>query len=218
MRILLVFSLILFIACNNSSKDTDKKGGKIYSMSDNQEGAEEITCWGIGPIELDSDMQVVEEKAGKANVSQDSLFLEGNFEGFITKVWKDTAKEIVIHWKEKQAPFSNIEFLEISRPESPYHFMNGIKIGTGLKEIEKLNGGTAITLYGFGWDYGGTFVDFNKGKLAGDIPCFGGVFSLPDSADTEAVKELLGDIKISSSQPAFDKYEPVLSVIRVKSI
>ncbi|PWG80173.1 hypothetical protein [Pararcticibacter amylolyticus] len=214
---LLLFLAVFFLACNSSDKHK-KTGGKIFSIADNQEGEDEITCWGIGGIELDNDLTSLEEKAGKENVSMDSLFLEGDFDGFVTTLWKGSDREIVVHWKENQAPYTNIEFLEISRPSSPYHFVNGIKIGTSLNDIVKLNGDTPVSLYGFGWDYGGTFVDFNKGKLAGEIPCFGGVFALPDSLHTEDVKTVMGDMKISSADPVFKKYQASLEKIRVRNL
>ncbi|RXF69795.1 hypothetical protein [Arcticibacter tournemirensis] len=217
MRVFLFLSILLFAACNNSSDKGDKAAKKIQSIDTASEGGSEITCWGIGDIDLDNDMQSLTGKVGKANVTQDSLFKEGSFEGFVTTLWKGSPKEIIVHWKEKKEPYQTIDHLEITSPESPYHFVNGIKIGTTLKEMEKLNGGTAISLYGFGWDYGGTFISFNKGKLAGDIPCFGGVFALPENVETSDTKDVMGDSKISSSHAAFTKYDPKLVTIRVKN-
>ncbi len=217
MRVFLVLSILFFAACNNSSDKGDKSAKKIQSIEAANEGGNEITCWGIGDIDLDNDMQSITEKVGETNVTQDSLFKEGSFEGFVTTLWKGSPKEIIVHWKEKKKPYQTIDHLEITHSESPYHFVNGIKIGTTLKEMEKLNGGAAIDLYGFGWDYGGTFVSFNKGKLAGDIPCFGGVFALPENAEPGETKEIMGDTKISSSHTAFAKYDPKLVIIRVKN-
>ncbi len=215
MRIFFILSALLLFACNNPSGSGNKQAGKVYSIAGNQDGGEEITCWGIGEIDLDDDMASLEEKVGRKGLSQDSLMKEGAFEGFVTKLWKGTAKEIVVHWKEKKAPYAVIDYLEVVQPASPYHFANGIKIGTSLNDIIKLNGGTAVNLYGFGWDYGGTFIDFGKGKLAGDIPCFGGVFALPDNIKTDDSREITGDIKITSSHPALKNYEVKLVAIRV---
>ena len=61
----------------------------------------------------------------------------------------------------------------------------------------------------------GTFVDFNKGKLAGDMPCFGGVFQLKTTTASGNVQQLMGDQKISSSNPAFKTHEAELKTIRI---
>lgn len=144
------------------------------------------------------------------------MWLEGQFEGFITSVWRGSPGEIVVHWKEKQAPYKTIDHLEISHPESPYHFVNGIKIGMTLNELVELNGGTPVSLYGFGWDYGGTFIDFNKGKLSGDLPCFGGVFALSDPNKMDP--SVTGDRPVSSANEAFKDNQPILRVIRLKHL
>ena len=217
MRIALFLSLFVWSSCNqrqagNSAADTSKQVQPVEFAEGN---ITEITCWGVGDIELGDDFRTIEEKAGQQNISQDSLFLEGDFQGVFTTLWKGQDKEIEIHWKEKQAPFKTINYLEINRPGSPYQLTNGIKIGTSLKEIEKLHG-RPLNLFGLGWDYGGTFIDFGQGKLQGDIPCFGGVFSIDDSA-YDAAKDIIGDKKVSSDNPAFDKIEAKLIKIRISN-
>ena len=218
MRVSLFLCALLFLSCNrspkSSSQDTKTTFGKGISAADDESG-NNITCWGIGPIEFGDDLAIVEEKAGKKNVYTDSLFLEGNFERLVTKLWKGTPREITIYWAEEQPPFKTIKSLEISHPNSPYQFNNGIKIGSSIAEIVNLNGGEEIKLYGFGWDKGGTFIDFGKGKLKGDLPCFGGVFDLKTKASDKDVEAVMGDHQITSSAPAFGKYKAVLSVIRV---
>lgn len=218
MRIFLILFVLVILACNSPSGSSDGKGsGKIYSIESGQGQSDQITCWGIGDIDLDNDAASLQELAGKEKLSFDSLMIEGTFNGFNTKIWKGTNREVVVHWKEKKLPCSSIDYLEISASQSPYHFANGIKIGSRLSEIVKLNGGKAIHLYGFGWDNGGTFIDFNKGKLAGDIPCFGGIFSLPKNLSAADINPVLGDKKISSQNPVLMKYDPVLTVIRVRN-
>ncbi len=217
MRIPLFLSLLALSSCgqrqtSNSAADTSKH---VRPVEFSEGNIAEITCWGVGDIELGDDFKAIEEKVDKQNISKDSLFLEGDFQDVFTTLWKGQDKQIEIHWKEKQAPFKTIDYLEINRPDSPYQFTNGIKIGTSLKEIERLNG-RPLNLYGFGWDYGGTFIDFGQGKLQGDIPCFGGVFSINDSA-YDTAKEILGDKKVSSDNAAFDKTETKLIKIRISN-
>lgn len=208
--------LVLLTACNqapkNSSKETSKQKSQVEEISrDNNQ----ITCWGIGPLEFGDDPQMIEEKVGKENISIDSLFLEGDFDRQITKVWKGSSKEISILWQESKPPFKSIKTFEISHKDSPYKFNNGIGIGSTLKEIVALNGEEPINLYGFGWDYGGTFIDFGKGKLKGDLPCFGGVFQLQTEVGDAEVQQVMGDHAIISNLPALQKYPVQLTTIRV---
>jgi len=215
---LILFTLILVYACTGKKQtgnadDTSHAGNMSFSKSD--EDRFQITCWGVGDIDLDDDMASLEEKFGKENISQDSLFLEGMFETMITVLWKDKPEEISIRWKDNAGQGKTIDFLEIYRPGSPYHFANGIKIGTKLDEIVALNGDKPVFIYGFGWDYGGTFVDFGEGKLKGDIPCFGGVFGLDDEKSADGLSQILGDQKISSSHPVLKKHSASLLKIRI---
>lgn len=43
---------------------------------------------------------------------------------------------------------------------------HGVRVGTSLEELERLNGGPFI-FSGFGWDYGGNIYDWLGGKLEG---------------------------------------------------
>lgn len=208
--------LITLLACNNPSANRPDSEGDFPAKSDAAyAGNNQITCWGIADIEFEDTFSDIEEKAGKNNITLDSLFLEGTFERIVTTLWKGTNKEILIHWNESSPPFKTIKSLEISNPKSLYQFSNGIKIGSTLIELVKLNN-APISLYGFGWDYGGTFADFGKGKLAGDVPCFGGVFELKSGSEIQE-NALMGDKKISSSDSAFKNKEVKLKVIRISN-
>lgn len=209
------FALLLFImSCTNSPKVEEEAGDWLQGGDPT-----EITCWGIGEIELEDSYDILVDKAGLDHIKQDSLFKEGIFERVITRVWPDTEKEIVVHWKEKEAPLATIEMLELRDSSSVYHFTNGLRIGSTLQDLVKENGGVEFSFYGFGWDYSGTVTDFNSGKLSNSLPCFQGVLALPQEAseDTGAA-ELMGDKLINSSHPFFSKFNPRLVNIKIKSV
>lgn len=67
-------------------------------------------------------------------------------------LWKDTAA--------RRAPAS----VSIRNEKTFWKTDRGITIGTTLKTIEKLNG-RAFVLAGFGWDYGGTVLHGNGGRI-----------------------------------------------------
>lgn len=217
MKRLLYLPLMFLFSCTNNSFN------KLPSIAGLGESdlinSSEITCWGIAEIELEDSYATLVEKVDVKNLMQDSIFKEGVFQEMVTSIWKDSPKEIVVHWKEKQAPYVTIDNLEIKNSSSVYHFVNGIKIGTSLRELVKLNGGKGFSLWGFGWDNGGAIKDFNDGTLSGDLPCFRGVLALPDSVINEKdSKNLMGDRLIQSSDAVFAKYDPVLINIRIKNV
>lgn len=208
-----VLMLTALLACNNPSANRSSSEGNFSAQSEANDQTQ-ITCWGIGVIELEDSFSDIEKKAGHKGLSLDSVFLEGTFERVVTTLWKGTDKEITIRWKESVPPFKSIKTLEISNPASVYSFVNGIKIGSKLSDIAALNN-APVSLYRFGWDYGGTFVGFNKGTLAGDIPCFGGVFELVNTETAHDAASLMGDTEINSSDPGFENQDARLKVIRI---
>jgi hypothetical protein len=216
-RLFAFVSLIsVCIACGGKSArpagDTTETSAAM--PPDAREGEGQLTCWGAGPVEFGDDYEAVAEKVGEQNITADSLFLEGQFDRIVTAIWKGTPRELFVHWKERKAPYNTIEKIEISHPQSEYSFSNGIRVGTALAEIQKLNGDKPLNIYGFGWDYGGTFADFGGGKLKGDIPCFGGVFEV---AEGSPAPEVSGDKKISSADPALAGLQVKLKLVRIQN-
>ena len=223
----LIILLLFLTSCSNPQRSvTDASGSdsgatRSAYRTDNtfqtDSGSVIISCDGIGPVKLSHTLEELELITGKENIQQDSLFLEGNFEGLVTALWKGTPKEIIVHWKQRMPPFEDIKMLELNGTESLYRFSNGIKTGSQLREIVRLND-QPLTIYGFGWDYGGTFVSFNNGKLAKEIPCFGGVFELQYTGKfTDDLTPITGDHQIRSEEPALLKYGARLSKIRINN-
>jgi hypothetical protein len=87
----------------------------------------------------------------------------------------------------------------------------GVSIGTTLKELEKLNG-RPFKLAGFAWDYEGTIVSWEDGKMNNGFgggrtylrlhPARPGGNSPPEAA------QVRGDRDFSSSHPAMQKLNP----------
>ncbi len=217
MKTCLFILLLAFFGCKQI-KSPEKKVEPVLAdiLGDNFQDPDEISCWGIGEIEFDDNPESLTQKIGEENLTTDSLFEEGMHEGFVTKVWKGTPREVVIYWREKIRPVRKIAFMETRHPSSVYHFSNGIRVGTTVNELVKLNGGKEIGFYGFGWDYAGTFESFNGGKLAGNIPCFGGVIGLDSLSYATIQTDLLGDHVINSSQLGSLVKKARLISIRIK--
>ncbi|OYW83361.1 MAG: hypothetical protein B7Z26_00740 [Asticcacaulis sp. 32-58-5] len=89
----------------------------------------------------------------------------------------------------------------------------GVRLGASLREVEAMNG-KPFVLMGFGWDAGGTVVDFRGGALSRLDGCALKLrFAVPDKA---ALPEALrGDHPLRSDDPAFEGVAPVVSEVRL---
>src|SRR5207302_3737363 len=63
-------------------------------------------------------------------------------------------------WKDQPGPAS----LRVRGARSQWAIAPGISLGTSLAEIERVNGGP-FALTGFAWDYSGTIVGWQGGRL-----------------------------------------------------
>ncbi len=168
-----------------------------------------ITCDSVGIISRNDKEQQLRIKFGETTISRDSFFLEGMFQEMISVVNKGEVDELKIHWNKH----GQIRMVEIDNPRSPYQLANGVKIGTSLAELTQINQ-KAISFYGFGWDYGGTINNFNKGVLENQFPCFSGVL-MQDKENAKTEINLFGDKVFTTDTPDIDQHNICLKVIRV---
>jgi hypothetical protein len=92
--------------------------------------------------------------------------------------------------------------MEIHGDKSIWMLDNGIKIGTDLKELVKLNG-KQFTFSGFDWDYGG-YATFEKGKLENDCYSIKLYYNYKDLFESEW-NQIVGDKVVSTSNPVLKK-------------
>ena len=89
----------------------------------------------------------------------------------------------------------------------------GVRLGATLREVETMNG-KPFVLMGFGWEAGGTVVDFRGGKLSRLDGC--GLKLRFGVADKGGLPEAVrGDHPLRSDDPAFGAAAPVVSELRL---
>jgi hypothetical protein len=115
----------------------------------------------------------------------------------VTKIYPGTNKEIIVHWSDKFY-HKIILSLESSEEGNPYHTFNGIRMGSTLQDLLKLNG-KKITFWGFDWDYGGYIQSYNNGAL--EKSTIGYRMELAENADNS----LSGDAEFDTDMPAAKK-------------
>jgi hypothetical protein len=133
----------------------------------------------------------------------------------------DPTRRIEIAWKNEKTRKSP-DFIQFGGEKSRWRLAPGISAGTSLKIIERLNG-KSFTLLGFGWDYEGTIVSWNGGKLARGFGKDSKFVTLRLNAGIAEGKSLqkayeatLGDGEFSSQNASMQKLNPTVYHIIVK--
>ncbi len=109
-----------------------------------------------------------------------------------------------IYWDAEVDPERPV-MIRISGEDTDWKTTQGITIGMAMTELERING-KPFSLFGFGWDYGGTVNDWNGGLLDNNMS-----ISLSLSREEEPPAELMGDKNLYSNDPLLRKFAPVVS-------
>lgn len=148
---------------------------------------------------------------GKTNVKKENIGLgEGETEPGTVIFPKEPAKAVGILWKDqKEGRFTREVRMTGTDHKSVWRTSQGITLGTTLKELEEING-KPFRLAGFAWDYSGTVLSWEQGKLEKELESQGRVVLrlMPNNKVTEREYEsVLGEpgIPIRSSGDAEDK-------------
>ena len=104
-----------------------------------------------------------------------------------------------------------------AKDQSAWVTANGLRIGTALAEVEKLNG-KPFKLSGFDWDYGGRVLDWQGGTLAKPQPggCVIGVeFAHIEDAPEANLTKVTGDNAFMSDSTDMRAVEPYVAVVTI---
>jgi hypothetical protein len=183
-----------------------------------QRPAPTVQRWLIAPVnqnaEIDAHSSVtdLQRRFGPANVTQAKVYLgEGESVDGTVVYADDPTLRVEIVWKDasRHAPAT----ARVRGKDSKWGMAPGITLGTSLKEIERLNGGP-FTLTGFAYDYSGTIIGWNGGRLASLRSGLPHAFIRlePDDAASPSTKadynDVLGDRDFSSSREAMQRLDP----------
>ena len=125
----------------------------------------------------------------------------------VTKIYPDTKKEIIIYWADSLY-HKKIGMIVCNNEQSVCQTKNGIKIGSTLAQLLKLNG-KKISFGGFGWDYGGGITSFNNGHLAKS-----NITYLLDITG-DAPNALLGERQLNTDMALVKKYLSKIKVVQI---
>jgi hypothetical protein len=149
---------------------------------------------------------------GKKNAERvERWYAEGTERVIGTVFFKDTPQSFFIKWKDT-VNFKNPEWIEIHGDKALWEIDNGIKVGTELKELVKLNG-KHFTFSGFDWDYGGVAI-FEKGNLESDCYSIQLYYDYEDLFENEW-NQIVGDKIVSTKNSVFNKIRVYVDLITV---
>lgn len=231
------FSTVLLFSCQSEQKQDSALNDSVYEEVDttivhdqDTSGNQPIraatnpnkilvTCEGVGYITFDDSYESLSKKVGEANLNREKVMVDGKFYNtYCTKVWKGTAGELTINWQESKAPYQTIQNIVIDNPNSTYVLENGLKLGSNLLLVNKLNG-KPFSLYGFGDKNKGTVVSYNGGNLENQISCIRPIFGLKIEADDLPKAEKVAADKgiLSSDNPALLNVNPIIVKLVINS-
>jgi hypothetical protein len=95
------------------------------------------------------------KRFGAQNVRPHDLSMEGQ------SVPATEVNDVIVAWKDERHTLPQFVLIPTSSKAETYE---GIRIGTDLKTLEKING-APFTMAGFAWDYAGTVMSWGTGKL-----------------------------------------------------
>jgi len=118
----------------------------------------------VGPIKGQTSEKDLVRIFGQKNVRQADIEIgEGETEPGTILFPDDQTKTAFVFWRDTTTRESP-KTVSIRNKGTLWKTNKGITIETSLMAIEELNG-KPFTLMGFDWDYGGTIVDCNGGRL-----------------------------------------------------
>lgn len=224
MRLLLLTGSLFVSILNACTSATNEQKADSTAMADSSKAI--VNEWECIPGEragiitsTSSELDLI-DRLGEGNVSShDTVYgAEGMF-SIGTILYKGTPNEAHIVWKDT-LNFKNPEYVEMGFAEPgkenqvKWHVTNGVKVGTKLTELELING-KSFNFSGFGWDYGGSVVDWNGGKLMNaDSTSYLQImlaYDYENQALNSLAEKVMGDSSFNSKDPNAQKLNPFVA-------
>ena len=190
---LLLIAIIIY-SCGNK----DKKAIPVAEKSEVKIDSTLITDSSWGLITKKTDFAGLQAIYGSVNVKDERICGPECADSIdVTRIYSEKKNEFIVYWKDSLY-HKSIAFIETYLPEGPYHTANGLKIGSALEELLKING-KQIIFSGFDWDYGGSIQDYGMGTLQNSP------ISFRLGLDEDAGTELSGDTEFNTEMPEVKK-------------
>lgn len=169
-----------------------------------------ITCDRIGPVSLSYTFSDLEAEIGSDKLVNSTLEVDGETV-HVTRVFPDEAEEITVYWAESQAPYATITKLAVNNGFGPYQTEEGLKVGSTLADLRKINNFMPISMTNFynSLDGFATITGFNGGDIEVNYPCLGGKLDIikQRGVDVRMLDEIKDNEELMSSHKLFDSLD-----------
>lgn len=159
----------------------------------------------VGPILAADAEQSVIDKLGAENVSRRTVHIGEGETIEATVVYPSSPEELLLLWEQQD--YTHLAEIRLEHPRSPWKTSLGLAIGSTLKQIENLNG-ESFLISGFGWDYGGTSLDWRRGAISDNVVL---IFEEPERIHST----LIGDHAVPSDDRHLSRSNPKVKQIRI---
>ncbi|MCY7309586.1 MAG: hypothetical protein LH619_02305 [Chitinophagaceae bacterium] len=160
----IILPLIIIATAIYSCGNKDKKATPVAEKPEVKIDSALITDSSWGLITKKTDFAGLQAIYGAANVKDERICGPECADSIdVTIIYPEKNNEFTVYWKDNLY-HTAIAFIETYLPDGPYHTANGLKIGSSLEDLLKING-KQIIFSGFDWDYGGSIQDYGMGTL-----------------------------------------------------
>lgn len=196
MRIVISFIAAIMLIVSCKQKDKNQSGGNGATDKTKTGDSLLVTDSSWGWITASANIDDLKKLYGGANVKDERICGPECVDSFdVTLLYAGSDRETIVYW-EDSFYHKKVNMVRCIIPGAPYHTAGGLKIGTSLNELLKMNG-KPIAFLGFGWDYGGGILSLNHGVLENSRIHF----NLDISEDPTGNNAVYGDTELNSDMP-----------------
>ena len=125
----------------------------------------------------------------------------------------DPAKRIEVYFKDEEAR-TGLAWAVVKEEASVWSGPAGVRIGDSVGKVQDANG-AVFEISGWGWDYGGTVVDWKGGRLEDTASgCRAMIRFRKDPANND--KSILGETPHASDEPAVRAANPEVAEFSIR--
>jgi len=165
-----------------------------------------------GPFARNATHQSIVKTFGAGNVTVQKVGIgEGETVTASVIFPRDKARRVEVLWideKRRRKP-SEIRV----GPGSRWRTAQGVTVGMPLADVETING-KPFQVYGFGWDYAGTTLDWQEGALAAKSGHCALQLRFDQTAQTDA--DIVGERSFSSDDKGMRSAKPVVEEMSLR--
>ncbi len=206
MKNITLLLLLAFVCwnCGPTATDADAKGKET---TENVEATQKNTFLihpGIGFGDFTDELAKADMMLllGKNRVMSRPFYLGEGESAPGLVLYPDSPEEVEVLLDEDGFPI----MYRIQEEGSEWATAAGLKVGSSLADLEKING-QPFKLTGFDWDYGGTVTNWNGGTFANkDFMVTLGYDMDATQFAEEDIPQLMGDQEMMSTLPALRRY------------